>query len=94
VQVAVFVCVVVTKTRVASNLVFVKVFVDVVVTAFGVTVFVFLAVALGIIMVVKGPTSVTSRDVVVSVTVETGIVVVMTVIVGVYVLVACGPTVR
>lgn len=52
-------------TLVWVNLVFVKVFVDVVVTAGGVIVFVFLAVALGIVTVESGPVSTTRRDVVV-----------------------------
>lgn len=81
-------------TLVWVNLVFVKVFVDVVVTACGVIVFVFLAVALGIVTVESGPVSTTRRDVVVSVTVVRGIEIDVTVNVGVYVLVACGPTLR
>lgn len=88
------VCVVVLITLVWVNLVFVKVFVDVVVTACGVIVFVFLAVALGIVTVESGPVSTTRRDVVVSVTVVRGIEIDVTVNVGVYVLVACGPTLR
>ena len=84
----------VTNTRVASSRVFVNVFVEVVVTALGVMVLVLLAVALGMVTVVKGPASITSRDVVVCVSVVMGTVVMLAVIVGVYVLVTCGPTVR
>lgn len=82
------------KIRVAVKRVLVSVFVDVVVTGLGVMVLVFLAVALGIVKVVKGPTSVTSTDVVVCVSVMMGITENVAVSVGVYVLVTCLPTVR
>lgn len=61
---AVTVFVVVENTRVAEIRVFVMILVEVVVTALGVTVLVLLAVALGTVTVAKGPTSVTSTDVV------------------------------
>lgn len=69
----------------------VKVFVSVVVTGLGVTVFVPLAVAEGTVKVVNGPVVETTVTVEVEVAVTVGVLVILNVTVGVYVVVACGP---
>jgi hypothetical protein len=69
----------------------VKVFVDVTVMGFGVSVLVFPAVADGIVIVVNGPVVETKVDVVLTVVVIVGVVVTLNVTVGVNVDVTCGP---
>jgi len=94
VQVAVTVFVVTAKLVVIENFVLVKILFDVVVTGFGVTVFVFLAVPLGRVIVERGPVVETSVNVVVVVSVDRGVEVILNVTVGVYVEVVGVPTVR
>jgi hypothetical protein len=91
VQVAVTVFVVKESWWVVDTSDAVNVFVNVVVTGLGVRVLVCLAVADGIVMVVKGPVVVTNVDVVVAVVVIIGVVVTLNVTVGVNVDVTCGP---
>lgn len=86
--------VVTAKVLVQESLVRVMVFVDVVVTALGLTVLTFLAVPLGIVTVENGPVVTTSVEVVVTMEVEIGVSVLISVTVGVYVLVTFGPTVK
>lgn len=94
VQVAVAVLVVIFSSFVQDTFRRVKVWVLVVVTAFGVTVLVRFAVAEGMVVVVKGPTVDTIVLVVVEVNVTVGVEVIVKVTVGVVVVVACGPTSR
>jgi hypothetical protein len=94
VHVAWTVLVTVPKYLVHDCLVRVMVFVTVVVTAFGVTVLILLAVPLGMITVENGPVVTTSVEVVVMVCVRVGVSVLVSVTVAVYVLVTGVPTVK
>lgn len=94
VHVAVTVLVVITRFLVVEILDRVKVFVIDVVTAGGTMVFVYLAVAEGIVTVEKGPVVETMVCVCVEVAVIVGVLVTLKVAVGVKVVVACGPTSR
>lgn len=93
-HVAVEVVVLTLRALVQVQMVRVMVSVLVTNTGGGLTVFVFLAVAEGLVMVVKGPIVDVSEKVEVIVEVITGVIVLLKVIVGVIVVVACSPTVR